>query len=468
MKKIVIIFVSISIVFILCYWWAIRHKSSFESGQSQYEQLRSQAYAIVNAQNFDALAFKNFLKQQNDYHFYNWPREFWYSLTFADPRGDVTLYQDLIMSVALGLDRLQQVEQLAPGIKKKIIGILNRRTYLWHDWPWENHYAREYAALAALAETVGDPRLSRYQNKLHKSLTYIFKADGSSTEGVAYGYYNLNLLVPYYYISGDEWVKNFIINFYNWTANLAAADGELPPFGDSHYLKLPTSLSSFNFVNTALPGIALPIAQSQDYYGPNETVIKKQSYTLWLRHQQKLSGKTYHSHYSAGEIIFKTAADWWLVPSGYYNNGQKLNKPYLYNLASRRQRRSNWGWRLRSILGKDYRTNFRKENKEIQLILPDKIIRRIDLGEEGFTVVDENSKIFYVYWHILGEIVERNKLADGLELVFKQNQNFLQAKFKGYDEILISQERHTLPNPHYEKDIFIQLKGKKIQSQFSL
>lgn len=127
--------------------------------------------------------------------------------------------------------------------------VLLRRSYVWHDFSWQNHYSREYAALASLAKIIGDTRLSFYQKKLRRSLEKIYLSDGSSNEGMAYGIYNIKLIAPYVYVTGDQEAKQYMVNFRDWLGEVADSDGWLPPFDDSRVQKLPVALSDFSFVN---------------------------------------------------------------------------------------------------------------------------------------------------------------------------------------------------------------------------
>lgn len=110
MKKLSIVIIIALVVFIGFYWNAANERQEFGMGESYYGTLRSQAYELVNSEEFDILAFKEFLNSLPKYRLANWPKEFWYSITFSDPRGDIVRYQDVAMALALGVDRLWQEE----------------------------------------------------------------------------------------------------------------------------------------------------------------------------------------------------------------------------------------------------------------------------------------------------------------------------------------------------------------------
>lgn len=465
LKKVLIFLTILGIVFGLAYWRSVKNRDNFSTKKSEYRQTRDELLSILNTDKFNSSDFKNFLNKLPPYRLDKWPKEFWYSLTFADPRGDITVYQDLMMGVALGVDKLWQQEDPTFAVEKKVTDIISRRAYVWHDFSWENHYAREYAALAALAHVIGDPRFKDFQTKLHKSLAKIFLADGSSQEGVGYGFYTIKMLSPYVYLTGDQVVNKYIDNFYKWASRVAAQDGSLPPFDDSLFLKLPQKVSYFSIVNSLNSHIK---ATSQDYSGRNESVFKRPGLTVWLRHKEKLSGKTYHQHFSSADLIMKGKNVWWLIPSGY-DHSASLNRPIWHNLAIRKKYDSIWWWKILSFLGKNFSAKvLSNQDNVIKVETYDKIVREMAVGEDALVVLDKAQKPFNVYWHILGELEKSDATTGEISLIFKQGNEALLVRLKGFKTIEFSKAPHALISWKKEKHTVIHLTGREITSEFLL
>lgn len=466
MKKILISLFVIIVIFGLAYWRAVANKPQIAGGESYYEKTRAQLLEIVNAEEFDNQAFREFLNTLPPYRLDRWPQEFWRSITFVDPRGDITVYQDVMMGVALGVHRLWQQEEPQFDVENKVIEIINRRASVWHDFRWQNHYTREYAALASLAQVIGDVRFSQYQKKLHQSLALIFSADGSSSEGPYYGFYTAKLLAPYVYLTNDSVVKEYLDDFYQWSAQVSAAAGWLPPFDNSRLIKLPNPASYFSIVNT-VQNYGSYLNTIENYQGENETVYKEAKINVWIRHQPKLQGKTYHQHYSSGDVLMKSANYWWLIPPGY-DHTQDLNRPYLHNIASVKDRRSIWWWKLLSYFGKDFSTALvSREGQVVQLKLNDGISREVAVGDDALLVKDSlRVKPFNVYWHIMGEVVEKNITEPEAKIIFKQGSEYLLASFQGFATLTVGTAPHALIGKIQQDHNFIHLTGQEITSEF--
>lgn len=466
-KRFLIFLLVVLAIFSFFYWRSVKNKPNFDNKESQYKKTRDELLSILNKDEFEVEAFKEFLNKLPPYRLDRWPREFWYSITFADPRGGITTYQDIMMGVALGVDRLWQQEDPTFEIEKKVTDIISRRVYVWHDFSWENHYAREYAALAALAQVIGDPRFDDFQSKLHNSLEKIFLSDGSSQEGVSYGFYTIKMLSPYVYLTGDQKVKRYIDNFYKWAANVAARDGSLPPFDDSLLLKLPQKVSYFSLVNN-LNENSQVAARRQDYFGQNESVFKRDDLTVWIRHKKKLSGKTYHQHFSSADLMVKGKNVWWLIPSGY-DHTNNLNRPVLHNLAIRKAYDTIWWWKFLSFLGKDFSTRVLSDNSGVvKMETYDKIKREVAVGDDALVVLDKSDKPFNLYWQVMGSLEKAKRTDNGISLLFKQGDEALLVYLQGFDSIEFKKVQHALVSWQKEEHIQIHLTGKDITSEFLL
>ena len=473
MKRLIFItFLLLLIIFIGFFWWTVENKPTFENGKSHYQDLKQKAYSIISTERFSANAFNDFIKQFSKFKLRDWPRNFWYSLTFADPKGKIVDFQDVMMAIAMGYDKLLKFYEYESTItaEKAINSILLKRSFIWHDFWWENIYVRERAAQASLTKFTNQDRFLKHQKKLRESLKRIFLPDGSSTEGTGYGLYTINILAPYVYLTQDEEVKSYIQKFNGWLNKIASPNGFLPPFDDSKIAKLTPSLSDFKEVNRSFRDIWQINPSQENYFGINESVIKKENYTLWLRHKQKLSGKTYHQHFSQGDIILKSKDNWWLAPAGY-DGSNKYNKPYLHNLAMVNNWQNNFYWRMGSIFGNSYKTSFEKIAEDnFNLILPDGIIRTVELTSNSLKVIDQHQEgEFNVYWHILGYIMDIKESENKLELVFNQGNEKFTVILSGFNELKKYKAQNSLFNDSdLNEHVFLHLKGSNIESQFIL
>jgi hypothetical protein len=469
MKKVFFLAVFFIVIVFVIFLLSKTGLSVFSENNNYYQNLREEIYTQVNSPDFDTGRFKQFLQSFPEYKITDYPKELLRSITFSDPRGDIVVFHDVMVGIALGLARLKEKQALSAEIKEIVKNIIKRRASVWHDFPWENHYSREMAALSSLMYVIGDKRFEKYQKKLHRSLRLIYQNDGSSNEGTSYGLYNAKILAPYFYLTGDNFVLEKIKKFSQWLSRTSSLDGFFPVFDDSNIQSLKLAVSDFPLVNKNLAEEWKIRKTEENYFGPNETVFKNPEYTLWIRHKKGLSGKTWHQHFSQGDIIFKTNKNWWLVPSGY-DGTRALNKPYLHNLAIEKEGKNDFWWRFWSLLGKNYQTKVKNSNaSSLTLVLPDNIERTVNLKENGFSVRDYHpEKRINTYWHILGELKEKIEKEKELEFVFQQKDEALKVSIKNFDKVNVSTDYHALSNKERRIHTILHIKGSNIKTDFSL
>jgi len=132
LKKIFVFLIILGIVFGLAYWRSVKNKPNFPSQGSEYRQTRDELLQILNADEFNSQEFKQFLNKLPPYRLDKWPKEFWRSITFVDLRGDITTYQDIMIGIALGVDKLWQHEDPLFEVEKKVTDIISRRGYFFY------------------------------------------------------------------------------------------------------------------------------------------------------------------------------------------------------------------------------------------------------------------------------------------------------------------------------------------------
>jgi len=457
------------IVFVVGFYiYTIRHPLQLVTTETEYYSERQFVYALVNAEEFDAETFKAFVLSQANFSLSDWPHELWWSITFNDPRGGITIYQDTLMGMAVGIKRLYDKEDPSIEIDNAVHNILNRRTYVWHDFHGTNHYAREYAALAALAKTVGDTRYPLYQNRLHDSLAKLYGNDGYPLEGPSYGLYTVSLLAPYVYITGDEDVQPIIYNFHDWLEGVAAADGSLPLFEDAPALQLPISLSAYAAVNESYTDWQFSSADDPVTSQVNETVLRSGSDTLWLRHVSRKNTLNMHRHFTSLDILMKQGETWWLVASGYPGYDQKFDRPFLQNIVTHDSfLENNWYWRLKGLLLGKKPVIERLNDHKWQLSLGT-LDRMVTLTDDGWQVIDRDARPFTVYWNIMGELRSKQLTGEGYSLEFVQGDQTLVVTIAGIQDIQFLQGRHSLDKKNIDEHTVVKITGSKIISGFSL
>ncbi len=435
--------------------------------QSVYLADRKYIWSLLQAEEFDAPAFKNFLLKQADFKPVNWPQEFWYSINFTDPRGNIVIYQDVMMALAMGVKRLYQQEEPTFAVDNAVVNILNKRSYLWHGRVATNHFAREYAALAALAKVVGDTRFEMYQRKLRKSVERLFAADGTPLEGPAYGLYTVRLLAPYVYLTDDKEVKEVIDRFRLWLIKAADSEGIVPPLEDAEVIKLPRQLSDFKIVNDYFPDWQFDLLSDAFTITDNLTTIRKPKYSLWLRHRKFTDPLNLHQHFSALDILLKSKKYWWLVASGYPSWQKKFDKPFLHNVATRQLWLSNnYFWRL-NWWGRKQPTVSRI-NSNSYLLTQGSIERLVQVGDNEILVTDKDVRPFTVIWNVKGELVEKKEAGNIYVFIWQQGEERLKQEIQGMDKVEILSGAHALQREQIEKHTIIWLTGSNITTKFTL
>jgi len=436
--------------------------------QSTYLADRKYVWSLVNAEEFDEKLFKNFLLKQADFKPVDWPREFWYSVNFADPRGNIVIYQDVMMALAMGVKRLYQQEEPTFIVDNAVVNILSKRSYVWHDRVATNHFAREYAALAALAKVVGDTRFEMYQRKLHKSLAKLFADDGTPLEGPAYGLYTVRLLAPYTYLTGDQEVKKIIDKFRLWLIKVADSEGIVPPLEDSAVVKLPRPLSDFKTVNDYFTDWQFNFLSEPFTITDNLTIIRRPQYSLWLRHRQFTDPLNLHQHFSALDILLKSKKYWWLVASGYPGWQGKFDRPFLHNIATRQLWLSNnYFWRL-SLWSGRRKTTIRRINNNSYLLVRGSIERLVQADNNEVKVTDKDARPFTVVWNINGELIEKKEAGNIYVFVWQQGEEKLKQEIRGAKKVKILKGRHALQKEKIKPHSIIWLTGSKIITKFTL
>ncbi len=434
-----------------------------ESGS--YQEQRDEILAIVNAEEFDVENFKELLQEQADFKVSGWPKRYWYSVTFNDPQGGITIYHDTMMALAFGIKRLYEAEDPLFETDRIVNNILNKRSYLWHDLPGSNHYAREFAGLAALANIIGDTRYEIYKEKLHKSVAKLFDKNGSPLEGVSYGLYTVKMLVPYVYLTNDQEMKQVISNFHKWLESVAAADGDLPLFEDSAALQLPLTPSYFKAANETFFAWLGFSSFTGITNNANETVFRRANYTLWHRHRINNVGLNLHKHFSALDIQLKTNKHWWLVGSGYPGWDQKFDKPYLQNIVTRKKMlTNNWWWRISSLF---FRQKPKVSNqKGVYKTSLGIVNREIISSDNNIEIKDSCAKEIKVIWNIKGEMIEKSKIDNVYKFVLQQDDETMTMIISGTEALKEYKGKHALQKNKIFEHTVLEISGKDITTNF--
>ncbi len=460
-KIIFVIFISVSSIL-----YIIARPQQPPDKDSQYFADREYLRSLLKTGEINSFAFKQFLLSQADFRPASWPREFWYSINFADPRGNALLYQDIMIGLAIGIKRLYSQEEPTFAVDRAVVNILNKRSYVWHGLRATNFYAREYAALAALAYVVGDTRFALYKYKLHRSLAELFAADGTPLEGPAYGLYTIKILAPYVYLTQDQEARKVIDNFKQWLIK-SSYDKIAPPLEDSPVVKLTSPISDFAEVNRSFSDWDFPVIKAGSDSTQDLTIARKSRYVVWLRHRQNAVPFNLHQQFSSFDVLLKTPKQWWLISSGYPGWSSKFDQPYLHNVATDFKLINNdYWWRIFSWIKKDKPLISNKEN--LYVLANSRITRSVRLLDNGITVNDRGKSNMRVIWNVKGRLIDKQTGKDKTVFVWQQGEEKMQLSIIGSKSITIRSGRHALQKDKIEQHMVIVIEGKNITSSFVL
>jgi len=436
---------------------------------SSYQDLRDYLYGLLAESQLDEVAFTQAISTEAyGYNTVDKVQNFWHSLFFNNPRGSEVLYNDIEMSLAIGFARLGQPSDLVEPLQK----IISRRLFMYHGVKNNNHYIREYAALASLAYLTNDKRLTQLQAKVQQSIGRIYLTDGYAYEGPEYGLYSASILSGYVYFTEDALVKQKLIDNLNWLARISADDGTKPPFDDSLPSQLPKKISAFAEINKYWqPNFNFYNIPEGHTFNQQESIWRYDSgATIWIRHRDRgLEWLAGHRHFSNGDVLLKQNNQWWLVAPGYPGWENKFNTPELHNVAI-----SNFLYRLRSLwrfLDRHGAVRLSHEEGEvdnIKLSLAGDIQRTVESDGQSLVVIDRSNKTFKQFWQINGELISQQQEGGIIKLQWRQGEQVLYQELDGVHEIEMSIRYHTTGDqdniaPHVQ----LLISGKDLVSRFS-
>jgi hypothetical protein len=432
--------VAIFIVIILSLSFGV----AFAAGQGiTYQALRDYAYGLLDDSTVNDAEFTKLVVEQGyKYRFVDWLGDAYHSVFFNNPKGSEVLYNDFVMALAIGYERLGKPDKL----KEPLTRIIDRRLRMWHDWSNSNHYAREYASLASLAYLLDDNRLGELQEKVRKSVDKLYLSDGYSYEGPGYGLYSMSILSGYVYFTDDMKIKQKIISNINWLASISSIDRYQPPFEDSLARLLPTKISTFPEVNSYWQSnFRFNNISKEDTFNNQETIWRYDDTTIWIRHRERnneLQGL--HRNYSNGDVLLKVDDLWWLVAPGYMGWDKKDVKPEYHNVA---MSKVFYPWRSlwRVFVGDNVKLLHHEEEdvKKATIQLNGKIIRSVESDNNSLVVRDKAKNNFKQFWQINGELVGQRQDGDIVSLQWKQGDKFLTQVISGVYNLSIEPGVHT-------------------------
>ncbi|MFW0862657.1 MAG: hypothetical protein ACKKL6_03650 [Candidatus Komeilibacteria bacterium] len=429
---------TITILFSICF------TSVIASGvaDASYLGLRDYTYGLLEDGEVDEEEFiKLVVDQGYKYRFVDWIGDAYHSVFFNNPKGSEVLYNDFVMALCIGYDRLGKPEEL----KKPLTRIIDRRLRMWHGTKNSNHYAREYASLASLAYLLEDERFSNLQEKLRKSVDKIYLPDGYAYEGPEYGLYAMSILSGYVYFTKDEDVKQSLINNINYLASISSQDRYKPPFDDSLASVLPSKISAFQEVNDYWrANFKFNNIPDSNTYNKQETIWRYGDTTVWIRH--RLRDKEWqglHRNYSNGDVLLKTNDTWWLVAPGYVGWDAKSVKPEFHNVAM-----TKWSYFWRSlwrVFGGQAELLKREEsgvNKAV-IKLAGNIVRTVESDSSSLVVADKGKRNYLQFWQINGTLIDQKIDGDIITLKWQQGDKILTQALSGVYKVSIENGFHT-------------------------
>ncbi len=409
---------------------------------ASYLGLRDYTYGFLDEINLDEVEFKKIIVDQGyKYRFVDWIGDAFHSIFFNNPKGSEVLYNDFVMALAIGYDRMGRPDDLKDPLKR----IIDRRLRMWHGTKNSNHYAREYASLASLAYLIDDNRLDALQEKVRKSVDKLYLADGYAYEGPEYGLYSMSILSGYVYFTEDAKVRQKIISNINWLASISSIDRYKPPFDDSLANILPRKISYFKEVNDYWSSnFTFNNIPEDSTYNDQETIWRYNDVTLWLRHRFKnKEWQGLHRNYSNGDIILKVGESWWLVAPGYMGWENKNVKPEQHNIVM-----TKWSyfwrplWRLFASPAELIRRDEGDVNK-IVMKLNGNILRTVESDNNSLVVTDNSKRQYKQFWQINGKLIDQKIEGDIISLKWQQDDKILNQVLSGVYKISMEKGVHT-------------------------
>ena len=433
-----IILVSLGVVFCFTTVYAA------SAADISYQGLRDYTYWLLDEPSLDVEEFtKLIIDQGYKYRFVDWLGDAFYSIFFNNPKGSEVLYNDFVMALAVGYERMGKPEDL----NKPLTRIVDRRLRMWHGTKNSNHYVREYASLASLAYLLEDDRFEKLQKKVRLSTDKLYLADGYAYEGPEYGLYSMSILSGYVYFTKDDRVEQRLLNNINWLARISSSDRYKPPFDDSLAKMLPNKISVFNEVNDYWqPNFSFSNIPKGNTINNQETIWRyKDDTTIWLRYRERnneLQGL--HRNYSNGDVVLKVGDVWWLVAPGYRGWDNKSAEPEAHNVVMSKQ---FYPWRKlwRLFMGDDIKVLRNEEgdiNKAI-LQLNGNIIRTVESDNKSLVVTDQSNRNFKQFWQINGELIGNKQDGDVVSLQWRQGDKILNQVITGVYTLSIETDIHT-------------------------
>lgn len=462
MKKIII-----SSLLLICFFVPL--VSQARQKVESYQSLKGEIHSLLDDGQSDQGSVVEFIvKQSYSYDFLTWITDMYHSFFYNNPRGDETIYHDVMMAIAVAYDRMDRPEELQPAIKR----LITRRRMIWHGFSNTNHYNREYASLATLAFMIDDDRYNKFKEKLNISTDKIYLADGYALEGPEYGLYSMKLLAPYVYFTQDDDIKQNIINNLNYLASIASHDKYKPAFDDSLASKLPSVISDFDEVNkywhSNFGFFNIPESHT---YNDQETIWRyNNDTTIWIRHRQEASDwQIRHRHFSNGDITMKQGNTWWLLAPGYPGWDKKFNTPELHNLVISKffySFRKLWRFLpIKSVI----KENVVEEGVDkLSLDLSGNIRRVVEADSNSLVVSDSSMRVFKQFWQIKGKLVSRVIQDNSYIYQWQQGDQILTQEITGVYQEELKQRQHTgTVRDDIEDHIQLMIEGQNIISHFT-
>ena len=437
------------------------------TANTSYQGLRDYTYNLLAATNLDEVEFTKLIVNQGyKYRFIDWLGDAYHSVFFNNPKGSEVLYNDFVIALAVGYERMDKPAEL----KEPLSRIIDRRLRMWHSTKNNNHYVREYASLASLAYLLEDNRFENLQEKVRQSVNKLYLSDGYAYEGPEYGLYSMSILSSYVYFTNDAKVKQAVISNINWLASISSTDRYRPPFDDSLARLLPNKISAFVEVNNYWQSnFTFNNIPTGNTYNKQETIWRyKNNITVWIRHRIKnKEWQGLHRNYSNGDVLLKNDDVWWLVSPGYQGWKNKEAKPEQHNVAMNKWSYvwRSW-WRIFSGEAELVRRDESNINKAV-IQLDGNILRTIESDSSNLVVTDSAKRNFKQFWQINGKLIEQKQDGDIVSLQWQNDGKILNQVISGVHKISMVSGVHTGESKtDLQEHISLIIEGKNIVVRF--
>ncbi len=344
--------------------------------------------------------------------------------------------------------------------------LLKRRKGKPHSWR-NNWYVRELASMAILSKLLHKDRdLAKYKKKIEKTISKLIDSDGTFAEGPSYFLYMLQILNPYFDITGEK--NPHVEKAKKWASHLLMPNGKLPPIDDSYYCSPDFYCDEADKYLWGEP-IETSHTDSGVYHSPNQTVFRNGDFYLLALHENFKSGyPNIHEHFDLCSFItWKNGKEWHLDTGypGFKKKWFKTEEPKGHNIVMRGGRPHKALWRFRCFLLRWGSEGKLVDDRTLEMTAKYagmKVKRRIEIARDKIIVRDITNKEGTILWHLLGDMK-----INGTEVTWIQGDTICSITVEGASSLSKGKGYHSFGYEQIDAHEVLKILGTHVVTTFA-